>query len=145
MPGLSSYLATCCEVREGEEEVPLFHQVNLEEIAVQWPVVIGGTDCGSPWWNGLSFLLHRFVPDWSWRSNDTLFTSGLSNNSLSFFRKTNPDTARQRGSLQGREGGGEGPAATSRSPPHPVILQSPGQGSSCFRLSTVSSWGWGRP
>lgn len=62
MPGLSSCLATCREVREGEEEVPLFHQLNLEEIAVQRPVAISGTDCGSPWWNELWFLLHRFVP-----------------------------------------------------------------------------------
>lgn len=127
MPGLSSCLATCREVREGEEEVPLFHQLNLEEIAVQRPVAISGTDCGSPWWNGLWFLLHRFVPDSSWRSNGTLFTFGLSNNSVSLFRKTSPDPAGQRGSLPGREGGGEGPAATSPSPPHPVILQSPGR------------------
>lgn len=109
-------------MREGEEDSPLCPQAHLKKVTVQSRVVTREPTMMDPG-GGVSGLF----PDSSWRSRDTLFTSGLSSSSLSFLGRQTQH-CRAEGSLQGREGRGEGPATVSQPPARPVSLQSPGQG-----------------
>lgn len=109
-------------MREGEEDGPLCPQPHLKKVTMQLRVVTGEPTVMDPG-GGVRGLF----PDSSWSSRDTLFTSGLSSSSLSFLGRQT-QRCRAEGSLQGREGRGEGPAAASRPPARPVSLQSPGQG-----------------
>jgi len=110
------------DMREGEEDGPLCPWVHFKKVTMQLRVVTGEPTVMDPG-GGVSGLF----PDSSWRSCDTMFTSVISGSSLSFLERQT-QRWRAEGSLQGRQGQGEAPAATSRPPAWPVSLQSPGQG-----------------